>query len=977
MPRHRQPPRTRQRVDRCRAGMWWLQRDCRRRERTPASRRFHGRRRRRKAAAVKPVLRGRGDEMSRVLSLLRRVEQTGQGAAVFVRGEPGIGKTALLDAVSEQASRLGFRVGLGKAEEQNQIAPMAPLLAALRFGSRPLLSAEAFADLAPLYRQQLWLVDRLASVLEEHAMRSPLLIAVDDVQWADRLTVFALRTLPVRLADVPVVWMLSSRPDPAGMADEVHAVVRTDIPVEVMDLQPLASSDVELIARDRLGAPPGERLVRLLQGANGVPYLAVELIDAMLVEAGRADDDAATGGEELPGPFVTGLRGRLHRLPEEVRRVLAVGAVLGRSFRIDDAAALLDGISTEDVIRLLEQAMRADVLGTDRDRIVFRHDLVRQAVYADVPHPMRTILHRAAAELLLTTGDDPVAAAPHLLVSAVKNDRRAIDILHRAAKALRTLAPVTASDLIVAALALLPRWDNLSLRLGEEAIGILGEAHRTREAMALGDDLLENNFSNEDTARIQGRLAWLLWGLGRPDEMSARLESALALNGLSAGTRRHLLSLHALALSRGTDMIRAEQVSTRALEEAGRSGDRSAEALALRALADIALTEGRVSTALEQFSLLRSTGRSLDVGEIMTLLLVDEYDSASRLILLSRRSADDTGISYQIPGLLFAQAVLDFRNGRLDEASTGFAALTALGDGPPHAFQKAAKVVMARIALHRGDLQIGRELCGAVSWDATGEPPEPRQVIMWGRVLIAEGKPDEAVRLLLHHRVLDDFRIGFRWTEQPIGIPDWIVEFTDAAAASGHHDVAVRMARLLRCYAERNPNSHLISGLADQAEGLATDDVALLRRGLEGIKHSRRGLLEAGAWEKLGYALLRRGGKAEATQLLETAGDAFQNLGALGDARRVQHAMQAAGLRRRRRTSAVERPLSGWEALTDTEQRVARLVGEGHSNRSAAGELMLSPNTIAAHLRTIFRKLEVNSRVQLANKLRDEKRSAG
>jgi DNA-binding CsgD family transcriptional regulator/tetratricopeptide (TPR) repeat protein len=761
------------------------------------------------------------------------------------------------------------------------------------------------------------------------------------------------------------------------MADKVHAAERTDIPVEVMDLQPLASSDVELIARDRLGAPPGERLVRLLQGANGVPYLAVELIDAMLVEAGRADDDAATGGEELPGPFVTGLRGRLHRLPEEVRRVLAVGAVLGRSFRIDDAAALLDGVSTEDVIRLLEQAMRADVLGTDRDRIVFRHDLVRQAVYADVPHPMRTILHRAAAELLLTTGDDPVAAAPHLLVSAVKNDRRAIDILHRAAKALRTLAPVTASDLIVAALALLPRWDNLSLRLGEEAIGILGEAHRTREAMALGDDLLENNFSNEDTARIQGRLAWLLWGLGRPDEMSARLEPALALNGLSPGTRRHLLSLHALALSRGTDMIRAEQVSTRALEEAGRSGDRSAEALALRALADIALTEGRVSTALEQFSLLRSTGRSLDVGEIMTLLLVDEYDSASRLILLSRRSADDTGISYQIPGLLFAQAVLDFRNGRLDEASTGFAALTALGDGPPHAFQKAAKVVMARIALHRGDLQIGRELCGAVSWDATGEPPEPRQVIMWGRVLIAEGKPDEAVRLLLHHRVLDDFRIGFRWTEQPIGIPDWIVEFTDAAAASGHHDVAVRMARLLRCYAERNPNSHLISGLADQAEGLATDDVALLRRGLEGIKHSRRGLLEAGAWEKLGYALLRRGGKAEATQLLETAGDAFQNLGALGDARRVQHAMQAAGLRRRRRTSAVERPLSGWEALTDTEQRVARLVGEGHSNRSAAGELMLSPNTIAAHLRTIFRKLEVNSRVQLANKLRDEKRSAG
>jgi predicted ATPase len=289
---------------------------------------------------VKTVLRGRAGEVGRVLAVLRRTVQSGQGAVVFVRGEPGIGKSAVLDAVVEQAARQGYTVSVGKGEEHQQIAPLAPLLAALRFGSRPLLSEEAFAVLAPLYRHKLWLVDRLAGTLEEHAMRSPLLIAVDDVQWADRLSVFALRTLPVRLAGVPVVWLISSRTDPGGTADEVHDVVRGSLPVDVVSLGPLTAADVEQIARDRLGAAPGSHLLRLLEGANGVPYLAVDLIEAIALDSGNATADPASE-TELPGTFVQGLRGRLLALPEDVRRLLAVGSVLGRSFRLGDAAALL------------------------------------------------------------------------------------------------------------------------------------------------------------------------------------------------------------------------------------------------------------------------------------------------------------------------------------------------------------------------------------------------------------------------------------------------------------------------------------------------------------------------------------------------------------------------------------------------------------------------------------------------------------
>src|SRR6476646_1908226 len=167
------------------------------------------------------ALRGRSDAMSRALSALDRAARTGQGALVVISGEPGIGKSALLREVVEQASRAGFKIGSGKAEEGDQIAPGAPLLVSLRSGPQPLLPGDAFASLGPLYDKPLWLVDRISALLEELAVHTPVLIAIDDVQWADRLTGFALRVLPARLAGFPVVWAVTSRWVPSDPLDAV------------------------------------------------------------------------------------------------------------------------------------------------------------------------------------------------------------------------------------------------------------------------------------------------------------------------------------------------------------------------------------------------------------------------------------------------------------------------------------------------------------------------------------------------------------------------------------------------------------------------------------------------------------------------------------------------------------------------------------------------------------------------------------
>src|ERR1022692_4492138 len=108
------------------------------------------------------MLRGRDGELATVMTAVRSAASTGQGAMIVISGEPGIGKSALLRVVTDHAARTGFVVGMGKADEIDQIAPGAPLLVALRSGPQPLLDSQSFASLASLYDRQLWLLEGIS-----------------------------------------------------------------------------------------------------------------------------------------------------------------------------------------------------------------------------------------------------------------------------------------------------------------------------------------------------------------------------------------------------------------------------------------------------------------------------------------------------------------------------------------------------------------------------------------------------------------------------------------------------------------------------------------------------------------------------------------------------------------------------------------------------------------------------------------------
>jgi hypothetical protein len=347
-------------------------------------------------------LRGRGKELAGALGVLRSTMESKRGSVIAVTGEPGIGKSALLREIIGQATRLGYRVGSGEADATGRIAPGGPLLVALRSGARPLLDTEAFTGLTQLHDQHLWLVDRIAGLIEALASEVPVLIAVDDTQWADRLSSFALRMLSARLAAFPVIWLFGTR-DLAAVEVDDPTVAPTDcVRVHRIDLGPLDPADEVAIADDVLGRVPSERSLELLRGAAGNPRLIMELLDALL----RSGDDPGPG--DVPAGFVTTVRRRLGELPPGPAVVLRVAAVLGRSLDIEALGSLArDALPGED------QAPSATPSGEpgwvregvdqgwmirDGNLLGFRYELVREGVYADLAAPERRALHRRCAE---------------------------------------------------------------------------------------------------------------------------------------------------------------------------------------------------------------------------------------------------------------------------------------------------------------------------------------------------------------------------------------------------------------------------------------------------------------------------------------------------------------------------------------------------------------------------------------------------
>jgi DNA-binding CsgD family transcriptional regulator len=874
--------------------------------------------------------------MGAVLDALRMVRR-GAPAVVVLRGEPGIGKTALVRTIVEQAGRLGFHTAYSAAHEDDRLAPLTSIGPALRFGVAPLLCSTDFMNLATLHEQPLWLAERLAVLVERRAEDGPILLAVDDAQWCDPLSVFILRVLPKRLIAAPIAWVLASREVPGGgPAEHVIDAARPEVPVTLLDLAPLAQDAVLAVATDRLGTRPDPAVLRRLADAHGNPFLTVQLLEG-LFDPATSDSAQAT----VPIGLLDGVRRRVAATSDQCRELLRTAAVLGPEFQLGDVAALL-GMPAARLTEPLAEAINAGLLVDEGTVVRFRHDLLRQAVYEDLPPSGRRALHRAIADHLLACGRGYAAAAPHVLASAEPGDAAAADVLRKAAHEVLDTMSTTSVTFIRQAFELIGAEDPNSGEIGAEVVAMLVADRQFAEAARFADTLLADTPLAStlragtplgDTPPTSTPLAGTL-----PAELRARVQLLLL-------PRLWSTDQHAEILARTTDPgappeLAARLAAYRALatgEPVEPSDDPIASVVAILAEAETARRHQDLRRTHARYAQARAAAHGLTgdgapstgqvaLRELLALARLDDIDGAVAGLDDPARFGD----SWHAPQLALLRAQLAFGAGRLDDAAAAVATATTLmaelcDDVPGPRVRELA----ALLALLRGDTAPAR----------TAESPLVRALVT-----------DADIVPLL--RADHDF--------------PWPEELLVGAACAAHHrgEPVHAVANLLAERAEANPDVASVTGARLLVDALSTGD---FEPALTLLRESPRPLLVARAEEEYGRSVVDSADRKAGLAALDAAHDRYAELGATASATRVQRLLQSAGARRRRWAPIPQRPETGWDALTEMERRVALLVAEGHTNRSAAEELVLSPSTISTHLRAVFTKLGVHSRVQLAN----------
>ncbi|MFD3335951.1 ATP-binding protein [Streptomyces sp. NPDC058700] len=889
------------------------------------------------APLSRPGLRGREAELARLRALVGAVHDGDRGAVVLLLGEPGIGKTVLFDETVSIARDHGFVVSRGRAEELHELAPLASLASGLLHGDPPLLAAADFADLAGHHDQRIWLVERLAQLIEERSAGTPTLIAIDDVHWTDPLSRFALDVMPARLATSPVLWLLAGRQDPRLRGDGPRT---TRIP-----LRPLADAALAELARDVLGGAVPPKVTDLLEGSGGNPFLAAE----MLTGIAASDGD----GTEPPERLVLGVRGRLAALRPGTLEFLRIGSVLGSAFSLADAAALC-GRTAAGLIGELDEAIAAGLLQDDGERLVFRHDLLRQAVYADLAPSARRALHREAASRLVAAGRAPADAVPHLLKSAERGDHEAVRLLGGAAADVLPVMPELAADLSLRALELAPPHTPLAFRVGEQAVTAQTRAGRYTRARETADALLARQPPLDVFARLQSALGDTLWHLDDVHELSRRTTAALAVVTDPAIAAR-LTARQALAQSRGADLATARNTGERALAAAERAGDREARVLALWGLGEIALNAGDCAAAVEHHTALSAFDAAFLPEEAVARTHQDDFDSARRLL----RTAGDAPPRPAM--LMWAQGNLNLGLGLLDDAEADLVTAERLEAdiGVPNN-RVNIRVNLALLAMLRGDREAAGEHLDVVRATVADRPNNGNHAAhQYLEAVLADAAGEHAAAAERLRSAQRDHPFT-RWRL----LRTQCVEAVRIALHAGDQALAEDLAAQAADHASRNPAVPTARGLAAHAAALAHADRGLLERSVRILTTGPRPLHLAAASADLGRALLTTD-DTTAAAALTGAYEAYARAGAGFAADRVRTDLDRAVTRTGRRVAARPRPGQGWKALTASERKVARLIAAGHTNRSAAADLVVSPHTVNTHLASVFRKLAINSRVQL------------
>jgi len=296
-----------------------------------------------------------------------------------------------------------------------------------------------------------------------------------------------------------------------------------------VQLQPLQADEVAVLADLVLGAPPGPALTAMLAKAGGNPLWAVAMLRSLADEGvlRRVGDSIEATTSELPASLSDLVVRRLRHLPRATLELLQITAVLGDAVSLRDVAAVA-GRPPAEVVGQLSDAFEAQLLDEAGGRVVFRHQLVHDAIYQHVPPPARRLLHREAAIALMAAGADRLDVADHLLLGAERGDEQAVAWLRDAAREASAQAPSVTVELIRRAEALLPDGHRDADLVSAELVQALLRAGKVAEASARAEAVLARPHAAELDTPLRVALLGALALQNRAAEVIAVTQASLA-----------------------------------------------------------------------------------------------------------------------------------------------------------------------------------------------------------------------------------------------------------------------------------------------------------------------------------------------------------------------------------------------------------------------------------------------------------------
>ena len=943
------------------------------------------------------LILGRERELERIDELIGQA-QTGRGAVAVLEGPAGIGKTALLLEVVRRAESSGFSVlqGGGARLEREYAFGVVRQLFAPGLGLRS-RSADLFEGAARLAAIPLGLVDEtdeLAVVSGDAsaamhglfwltanlAERAPVLVAVDDAHWSDSMSLRFALYLSRRVHDLPVLLLVVTRPISERSDAELLIELGTLPDVTWFRPAPLNKADVgRLIEQNRLHDPQEEFVNACYRATGGNPFLLEELVAGLVADgvSGSAGDAPRVAGF-APEGIVRWVLARLGALGEDAQHLAAAFAVLG-AVPLADAAALAK-LGPSAAGAAADELVGAHILAAGRG-YEFVHPVLQAAVYDGLGPARRAAAHALAARLSSARGAPLARVAAHLLVSHPGRDGWAVEVLRAAAReAGASGAPASAVSYLERALAETQATETrveLLIELGEAQLraGLVGAAERLEEALELATDSRQQArilltlgralFSSGEYLRARDVLRHGLEQLPSGDDLSLELSGwsiAFARDdpGLPPVTQRRLKSLlegEAAGRTRNERLLLVHLAY-----EAVRSGTRPSDQvarLARRALADDGLLKDSATDIMGPYG-----------GACYALLYAGEIDEAIARLGRGIEVSQGQGSRVAFGRLSRLRGIAHYFRGDLLEALADLdCARTSHGDGYEHGLIE-TMAFLALCMLERDDPAGAAALLvlpgDPERWRA--QPSFASYLFALGRTRAIQGSLDEGLGMLL------DCEQTVRETNSPnpaVNLP-WRSEAALLAARLGAHERAGGLVaedvRLARGFGA----PHAL-GVALRAAGLITrnaDGLERLAEAAELLERAGTRLELARTLTEQGASLRRAGRRRDAREPLRRALDLATRCGAQAIARRAREELIAAGAKPRR-----ER-ISGVEALTASELRVAQLAAQGLTNRQIAQALFITMRTVSAHLGQVYSKLDVRDRAQLPSALLLTKGSA-